>query len=296
MVTICVGIYGLQEWFGGDLAPVVELVALADRKGIDQINVPDHVVMGEATDKYPYGRFVTSPDYPWFEPLTFLAAVAGATERIRLATGILIAPLRPAALLAKQVATLDVLSRGRVDLGVVVGWQREEYLACGVPFEARYSLLDEQLRVCRLLWSQTPASFSGEFIQFDRIYSKPFPVQRRLPVLLGLVPLPKNVARMADYGDGWVALMENPAQIKTGVTALRDAFRARGRDPSELQVRAVPQFEFRADGKADLEATLAKIPALVEAGATVVELYACMYCSGPEDFEKFCERLVNYRC
>jgi probable F420-dependent oxidoreductase len=296
MVTICVGLYGLQDWFGGDLAPVVDLVALADRKGIDQINVPDHIVMGEATDKYPYGAFVSAPDYPWFEPLTFLAAIAGATERVRLSTGILIAPLRPAAVLAKQVATLDVLSRGRVDLGVGVGWQREEYLACGVPFDARYSLLDEQLRVCRLLWSQTPASFSGEFIKFDRIYSKPFPMQKRLPVLLGLVPLPKNVARMAEYGDGWVPLLENPAQIKAGVAALRDAFRARGRDPQELKVRAVPQFEFRADGKADLEATLAKIPALVEAGATAVELYACMYCRGPDEFEGFCDRLVNFQC
>jgi len=296
MVTICIGLYGLQEWFEGDLAPVVDLVALADRKGIDQINVPDHILMGEATDKYPYGKFVTAPDYPWFEPLTFLAAIAGATERIRLSTGILIAPLRPAAVLAKQVATLDVLSRGRVDLGLGVGWQREEYLACGVPFEARYSLLDEQLRVCRLLWSQAPASFSGEFIEFDRIYSKPFPVQRRLPVMLGLVPLPKNVARMAEHGDGWVPLLENPAQIKAGVTALREAFHARGRDPRELKVRAVPQFEFRADGMADLDATLAKIPILVEAGATAVELYACMYCRGPEEFESFCDRLVNFRC
>lgn len=295
MASICIGIYGLNDWFGGSFAPVADLVAIADRKGIDQINVPDHVVMGEATEKYPYGTFVTAPDYPWFEPLTLLASFASATKRIRLTTGVVIAPLRPAALLAKQVATLDVLSRGRIDLGVGVGWQREEYVACGVPFEARYSLLDEQMRACRLLWSEAPASFKGEFISFERIYCKPFPVQKRLPVLLGLAPLPKNVKRMAEYGDGWVALMENPAQVKAGVDALRGAFRALGRDPRELRVRAVPQFQFRADGKADLEATLAKIPLLVEAGATAVELYACMYCRGPEEFEKFCERLLAFK-
>jgi probable F420-dependent oxidoreductase len=295
MVKICVGVYGLSDWFGGDFAPVVELIAAADRIGIDQVNVPDHVVMGEATHKYPYGKFVTAPDYPWIEPLTFLAGVATATRRIRLATGIVIAPLRPAALLAKQVATLDMLSAGRLDLGVGVGWQKEEYLACGVSFEDRYRLLDEQMRACRQLWAQAPASFEGEFVHFERIYSKPFPLQKRLPILLGLAPLPKNVARIAEYGDGWVPLLETPAQIKAGIAALRNAFRAHGRDPHELQVRAVPQFQFRADGKADLEATLAQIPALIEAGATAVEVYACMFCAGPGDFEGFCERLVDFK-
>ena len=159
--TICIGTYGLNEWFDGDFRPVVDLIALADQLGIDQINVPDHVVMGEATDKYPYGKFVTPPDYPWVEPLALLSAAAQATRKIRLSTGIIIAPLRPAALLAKQVATLDMLSGGRVDLGVGVGWQKEEYLACGFPFEARFALLDEEMRACRMLWSQAPASFAA---------------------------------------------------------------------------------------------------------------------------------------
>jgi probable F420-dependent oxidoreductase len=295
MFNVCVGIYGLNEWFGGDFAPVVELVRIADQAGIDQINVPDHVVMGEATDKYPYGKFVTPPSYPWCEPFLYLAAMAGATQRIRLSTGIAIAPLRPAVLLAKQAASLDVLSGGRFDLGVGVGWQREEYLACGVSFEARYSILDEQMRACRLLWSDAPASFSGEFINFERIYSRPFPVQKRLPVLLGLAPLPKNVARIAEYGDGWLPLRETPEQIDAGIKALRAAFVAKGRNPQDLQVRAVPAFEFRADGQADLETTLAKIPRLIEAGATAVELYACMFCRGPDDFASFCKRLREFK-
>jgi probable F420-dependent oxidoreductase len=295
MINICVGVYGLNDWFGGDFAPVVQLIADADRIGIDQVNVPDHVVMGEATDKYPYGKFVTPPDYPWIEPLSFLAGVATATRRIRLSTGIVIAPLRPAALLAKQVATIDMLSGGRLDLGVGVGWQKEEYLACGVPFEARYRLLDEQMRACRELWTHAPASFAGEFVRFERIYSKPFPLQKRLPVWLGLAPLPRNVARVAEYADGWIPLLETPAQVRAGIAALHDAFRAYGRDPNELRVRAVPQFQFRADGKADLEATLAQIPSLIEAGATAVELYACMFCAGPSDFKGFCERLMEFK-
>jgi probable F420-dependent oxidoreductase len=293
--TLCIGMYGLNEWFGNDFRPVLDLIAVADQIGIDQINVPDHIVMGEATDNYPYGKFVTPPDYPWIEPLTLLASAAGKTARIRLSTGIIIAPLRAAVVFAKQAASLDVLSGGRLDLGVGVGWQREEYVACGLPFEARYALLDEQMRICRRLWSEAPASFSGRFVSFERIYSKPFPRQRRLPVLLGLAPTPKNAARIAEYADGWLPLRETAEEVRSGVLTLRDAFRAAGRDPLELQVRAVPQFEFRADGLADLEWTLAQIPPLLRAGATGVELYACMFCRSPREFETFCERLVAFK-
>jgi probable F420-dependent oxidoreductase len=292
MVSVCIGVYGLQDWFGGDFAPVVALAAAAERAGIDQVNITDHVVMGERTDRYPYGRFLTPPDYPWFEPLTYLAAVAGATQRIRLATGVVIAPLRPAALLAKQAATLDVLSHGRLDLGVGVGWQPEEYQACGVPFEARYRILDEQMRAARGLWSESPSSFHGQFIDFSNIYCKPFPVQKRLPLLLGLKPLRGNVTRIAEYGDGWIPIVQDPLAIGAGVSAMREAFRARGRDPAELKVRAVPKASFTAEGRPDLEATLAEVPALIAAGATMIELHAIMYCRGPDEFDALCRRLV----
>ena len=292
MVSVCIGVYGLNEWFGGDFAPVVELAVAAERHGIDAVNITDHVVMGERTDRYPYGRFLTPPDYPWFEPLTFLAAVAGATSRIRLATGVVIAPLRPAAFLAKQAATLDALSHGRLDLGVGVGWQKEEYIACDVPFESRYSILDEQMRACRVLWSESPASFHGQFVNFDRTYCKPFPAQQRVPLMLGLAPSPKNVARIADYGDGWVPIIQDPVAIKAAVAVMRDAFLSRGRDPADLQVRAVPKASFRADGSPDLEAALAEVPALIDAGATTIELHAFMYCRGPNEFDTFCQRFV----
>src|SRR4051812_14877861 len=99
----------------------------ADKAGIDRIVVVDHVVMGPHTEAYSWGKFPTPPDSPWLEPLTCLAVIAGATSRVRLGTGILIAPLRSGAVLAKTAATLDVLSGGRLDLGVGTGWQKEEY-------------------------------------------------------------------------------------------------------------------------------------------------------------------------
>ncbi|HTV94984.1 MAG TPA: TIGR03619 family F420-dependent LLM class oxidoreductase [Steroidobacteraceae bacterium] len=292
MSSVCIGVFGLQNWFAGDFAPVIELAALAERAGIDEISITDHVVMGEATHKYPYGKFPTAPDFAWFEPLTFLAAVAGATRHIRLGTAVVIAPLRPAPLLAKQVATLDALSHGRVDLGVGVGWQEEEYAACAVPFEARYRMLDEQMRACRLLWSEAPATFHGEFWSFERIWCKPFPVQQRIPVLHGVKLSPKSLERIAAHGDGWIPMEQEPARIAAGAAALRAAFRARGRSPDEVRIRAVPKFRFRADGSADLDAALAEIPRLREAGATMIELHAYMYCRGPQDFESFCGRLA----
>jgi alkanesulfonate monooxygenase SsuD/methylene tetrahydromethanopterin reductase-like flavin-dependent oxidoreductase (luciferase family) len=107
------------------LHEVVALARMAEDAGADTVVVPDHLVMSDRTDRYRWGRFPLPVDAAWLEPLTVLAAIAGATRRVRLATGILIAPLRPAAVLAKTAATLDVLSRGRLDLGVGTGWQKE---------------------------------------------------------------------------------------------------------------------------------------------------------------------------
>jgi alkanesulfonate monooxygenase SsuD/methylene tetrahydromethanopterin reductase-like flavin-dependent oxidoreductase (luciferase family) len=134
-MLLSVTISNLHRSFGPDLRWMVDLARVADESGIDQIALSDHVLMGERTDRYPYGTFPFAPDEPWMEPLTTLAAIASVTRRVRLATGILIAPLRPPPLLAKTIATLDVLSNGRVDFGVGVGWQREEYEASSVPFE-----------------------------------------------------------------------------------------------------------------------------------------------------------------
>ena len=139
---LSIGLANYGSTFGaGEWRRLVDLGRAADDAGVDRIVVVDHVVMGEHTENYAWGKFPVPPDAPWFEPLTMLTAIAAVTARVRLATGILIVPLRPAALLAKQVATLDQLSGGRVDLGVGTGWQREEYDAQGLPFERRGQLL-----------------------------------------------------------------------------------------------------------------------------------------------------------
>src|SRR5690606_7793795 len=120
-----------------DWRRLVDLARIAEDTGCDRVVVVDHVVMGRNTDAYRWGRFPTGPDAPWLEPLTVLSAMAAVTRELRLATGILIAPLRPPALLAKTAATLDVISEGRLELGVGIGWQKEEYAALGLDWADR---------------------------------------------------------------------------------------------------------------------------------------------------------------
>ncbi|MBK7252227.1 MAG: TIGR03619 family F420-dependent LLM class oxidoreductase [Gammaproteobacteria bacterium] len=293
MVQVAIGLYGLQRWYDGDFAPVVGLARSAEEAGVDQVSITDHVVMGENLDKYPYGPFPAPLDFPWFEPLTVLAAIAGGTSRVRLSAGVLIAPLRPAVLLAKQLATLDVMSRGRVSIGLGLGWQKEEYDAAGVPWEGRYVRLEEQVRVCRLLWSQAPASFQGETVRFERIHAWPRPVQPGgVPMWFGLAPSDRNVERIAELGDGWIPMEQRPDKLTGHIARLRKAFAARGRDPQSLAVRVVLRTVFRADGSPDLEATLSAVPALVHAGVTMVEVLPLVFCRGPQDFDAFCRRLA----
>ncbi|MBS0366135.1 MAG: LLM class F420-dependent oxidoreductase [Proteobacteria bacterium] len=295
MTQIAIGLYGAQQWFGGEFAPVGELARVAEEQGVDAISLTDHVVMGENLQNYPYGPFPAPLDFPWFEPLTVLAMLAGVTQRIRLSTGVLIAPLRPAVLLAKQLATLDVLSRGRVSIGLGVGWQKEEYDASGIPWEGRYTRLEEQIQVCRLLWSQAPADFSGSTVQFRRIHAWPRPQQPQgIPIWLGLAPSERNIERMARYADGWIPMEQDPQRLAPMIAALHAALRRHGRDPAQFTVRVVPRFVFSA-GAPDLEATLAAVPDLVRAGATMIELFPSAFCRGADDFPAFCRRFAQIR-
>ena len=293
MTQVVIGLYGLQKWFAGDFAPVTDIVRIAESRGVDVVSLTDHVVMGENVHAYPYGKFPAPLDFPWFEPLTVLAALAGVTQRIRLSTSILIAPLRSAVLLAKQLATLDVMSRGRLTVGLGVGWQKEEYDASGVPWEGRYARFEEQLRVCRLLWNEAPATFAGQTVRFEKIHAFPRPVQPGgVPIWMGLAASERNIERMAQFADGWIPMEQDPTKLAPAIASIRAAVASRGRDPKAFGVRVVPRFLFRADGTPDLEATLAQVPELVKAGATVVELFPYVFCRGPGDFEAFCNRLV----
>ena len=113
-----------------------------------------------------------------------------------------------------------------------------------------------------------------------------------IPIWLGIAPTERNIERMAELGDGWIPMEQDPAKLAPVITRLRAEVARRGRDPEAFVVRVVPRFVFRADGTPDLEATLAGVPALLKAGASMVELFPGAFCRGPEDFESFCTRIV----
>jgi probable F420-dependent oxidoreductase len=261
----------------GSWETVLEQGRAADEAGVDRVVVSDHVVYGENLEAYSRpevggvsgGKQPTGPDGHWLEPLTFLSVLCGRTSRVRLGTNILQAALRRPAVLAKSLGTLDVLSGGRVDIGVGVGWQREEYEACGLPFEGRGKLLDETLEVLQTLWTEQRASHSGATLQFSNIHMNPKPRQA------GGVPfwvsgrLNSNVARrLARFGSGWIPWGDEAADLTNSIPKMRDMVSAAGGDPSGIGVVGTLKIERDADGAANLDRTMEAVPALVEAGVT----------------------------
>jgi probable F420-dependent oxidoreductase len=292
-VQISLTVSGLSRIYRGDLAGVIELARIADDVGIDQLALPDHVAIGPRTDRYPYGRFPLPADEPWLEPLTTLAAMAAATTHIRLATGILIAPLRPAILLAKSAATLDVLSRGRLDLGVGAGWQEEEYAASGVPFAERWRRLDDTLRACRALWSYAPADFDSKTVAFEQLWSVPQPVGGRgIPLWFGIAATDRGVERMVELGAGWMPMESGPDALRSGLARIRAALAAAGRDPRDFGVRAHLPVVLDG-GRPALEPTLAGLASLAEAGATMASVALGAFVGRAEKVRPFLEALAR---
>jgi probable F420-dependent oxidoreductase len=217
------------------------------------------------------GRQPTGPDGQWLEPLTVLTSISAITTRIRLGTAILLAALRRPVVLAKEIATLDVLSGGRVDLGVGVGWQREEYDAAGLSFERRGRALDHTLEVCQTLWTQHRASYDSPELSFDGIHQMPKPLQHGgVPIWVSGTVNPAVARRLSRFGSGWIPwgpAREDPA---AAITAMKDAIAEAGGEPTHLQVQGNSTTIKRADGSVDVEATVASAPPLVEAGVTDV--------------------------
>lgn len=257
--------------------PIIELARSADQAGVDRVAVSDHIAFGERLEAYgdpqtggvTGGRQPTTPDGHWLEPLTLLSVLAGTTQSVRLSTGILLAALRPAAVLAKQTATLDVLSNGRLDLGVGIGWQREEYDVCGLDFGRRGDLLDRTLEICTMLWTQQVSSYDDGDIAFDRIHTMPKPVQPGgVPLWISGRVQARMTQRLVRFGVGWIPWGDDAADPTLGIPALRHAFEAAGRDPDELQVQGGLTLISKPNGSIDLPATLESVVAQADAGIT----------------------------
>jgi probable F420-dependent oxidoreductase len=258
----------------GDPQALVEIGRQVEAAGLDGVVISDHVLMGNRTDRYQWGPFPFPSEAPWLEPLTVLTAMAAVTERIVLTTGVLIVPLRPASLLAKTVATIDLLSGGRLELGVGTGWQPEEFTAQNLDPEKRGELLTDFMAACRALWTDAPASFSSPSVAFEEVWSEPRPLRPGGPAILFSGTLTaRNVRRIVQLGDGWIPIMGATFDdIASGVEHLRGALADAGRDPGALQVRAPLPVARDGDGRPDLAATLAGAGPLEQAGVTEVSV------------------------
>lgn len=263
---------------GNGWSHLLDFARAADAAGVDRVTVSDHVVFGEELDEYGKpavggrigGKQPTGPDGHWLDPLTTLAVVAGTTSRVRLGTQILLAALRRPVVLAKMAATLDVLSGGRLDLGVGVGWQKAEYDAAGLSFEKRGRLLDHTLEVCQTLWSQTRASYSSPELQFEGIHQMPKPVRPEgVPIWISGTIRDTTVRRLVRFGTGWIPWGVDDGNMKESLPRMHEALAKAGGDPANLQASGPIPYVKAADGTMDIARTMERVPEFVAVGQTV---------------------------
>src|SRR3954451_13892061 len=216
----------------------VAMARAAEDAGFDSLWTVEHVVVPAAYQSpYPYsksGRMPGTEDAPIPDPLIWLTYVAAATTRIKLATGILILPQRNPVVLAKEAATLDVLSKGRLILGIGGGWLREEFEAIGIPFAARAARTDEYAAARRALWTEAESTHSGRFASFERAQSYPKPVRPGgIPVVVG--GHTEAAARRAGrLGDGFFLARATPEELTHLLDVMRAAADEAGRDAAAI--------------------------------------------------------------
>jgi probable F420-dependent oxidoreductase len=226
-------------------ADIIRKVAeTGERTGFATLWAAEHVVLFDQHDsKYPYsdtGKFPLAANADWLDPFITLTFAAAVTSKIRLATGICLVPEHNPLILAKEIASLDKLAKGRFALGVGIGWSAEEFSALGIPFERRAQRTREYIDVMRQLWSEGVASHHGEFVNFDNAGSFPKPPQgAKLPVIFGGESNPA-LRRVANYGDGWYGFNLDPEGAKERIAKLEQLLKERGRKLAEVELIVSP--------------------------------------------------------
>ena len=255
--------YGFTLPGRGPLAAPEKLGIIAkkgEELGFDALLTGDHILVPRnISSPYPYtegGEFPGSPSGESMEQITLLSYIAGQTSRIRLVTSVLIVPHRNPLIAAKALATLDVLSGGRLVVGVGVGWMKEEFQALGLPpFEERGAVTDEYIRAFKVLWTEDNPGFEGKYISFDDISFLPKPVQKpHPPIWVGGESRPA-LRRTAELANGWYPLGSNPTfpmgtpeQLKAGMERLAQYAQRFGRDPSEIEtIYRTHQFDLKKE-------------------------------------------------
>ncbi len=218
----------------------VELGKEAEARGFDALWFPEHSHIPTSRIS-PWGGMKNAPPLPeeyWrtHDQFIALAAIAGATSRIKLGTGITLVAQRDPLWLAKEVASLDIISGGRLLFGVGYGWNHEEMQAHGVDPSTRRKLVREKVLAMKELWAQDEAEFHGEFVNFDKSWAWPKPLQRpHPPIVIGASPTPLHFRHIIEYGDAWMPI-EGRFPVDDKWVELQQAATDAGRDPSTLQL------------------------------------------------------------
>jgi probable F420-dependent oxidoreductase len=288
----------------GGWSKMLEFARAADAAGVDRLVVSDHVVFGEHLEEYARpetggitgGKQPTGPDGHWLEPLTTLSVVAGMTRQIRLRTQIMIAALRRPVVLAKSAATLDVLSGGRLDLGVGVGWQSAEYEAAGLSFEGRGRLLDHTLEVCQTLWRDVRAKYASVELEFDAIHQMTKPLQvGGVPIWTSGTVRNTTARRIARFGPRWIPWGADAANLSEAIPRMKDAVLKEGGKVEGLQVVGSLPVVRSASGAIDLRRTMERVPPLVESGVTDFVEYSILPKSYDENLAETAALVAAFR-
>ncbi len=227
-----------------DPARLSDIARAADRLSFDCLWVTDHLIFGaEVKSRYPYSSDGATPlrtDAPYLDAFSTLSYLAAITQRIRLGTAVYILPLRHPIVTARAAATVDVLSNGRLVLGVGAGWMEEEFRIAGEDFRTRGARMDECVSVMKALWTQESASFNGRFFQFEPARLEPKPVQRPHPPLVFGGESEPALRRAARLGDGWIGMRHTAESVRDPIGRLLRYRQEHGRggDPFEITVLA----------------------------------------------------------
>jgi probable F420-dependent oxidoreductase len=228
--------------FGPDLTGLRDFVQAAEGLGYSHLRLLDHV-LGADPQFHP-----EVPEFPYthrsyiHEPLTLMAYLAAITARLKLVTGILILPQRQTALVAKQAAEVDVLSGGRLRLGIGVGWNPVEYEALGQDFHNRGRRCDEQIAALRALWTQEVVDFQGQWHQISHAGVNPLPVQRPIPIWIGAgrsthpIPPESALRRIGRLADGWFPMFSPGEEGRQAIIRMQSYAREAGRDPAAVGI------------------------------------------------------------
>jgi probable F420-dependent oxidoreductase len=254
----------------------------AEAAGFHSLWFAEHVVLfDEHASRYPYaadGRFPLAGEAGLLEPFAAIAFAAAVTNRIRLGTGVCLVPQRPPLYTAKQVADCDVLSLGRLDFGVGIGWLREEFEALGVPFDDRARRCREYLAAMRALWTEPVARFEGRTLRLPPLRMFPKPIQTPHPPIIFGGESDAALRRVADLGQGWFGFGLTPDEAAARIAALQALLRARGRAPGSVSITVSPYLKPARDA--------ASLRAYADAGADQV-----VYGIGWESPARVCARI-----